>query len=130
MLSFNESGKYNYRNRTGDDFREIVTHAFNSADNEFSFIAKTGESVVAPYGDAQRLIEAYNRQPKGRVTKEKINIIRKLERFAVSLYPWEIETLGGAINNLDDTGVKVLDQRQYSDDIGVVYNLDPSDYII
>ena len=131
MLSCNNTGMGNYRNRTGRYCQSIIAQAFHTAAEEFCVIDKKTESVVVLYGEAEKLKDDYNKQPKGIITKEKLNIIRKLEKFNVSLYHWEIGELTGAIDVLDEeTGIKILDKFHYSRETGVVLETDPSDYIV
>lgn len=131
MLSGNDSGKRNYESITGDKCRCAITHAFHTAWNEFSVIDKNTESVVVLYGEAEKLIEVYKKQPKNRFTKEKIDTIRKLEKYSISLFAWEIEKLSGAIHNLDEeTGIKYLDKFHYSDSTGMVFETDPANYML
>jgi len=131
MLSFNKTGAGNYKNRTGSDCHCIIKHAFRTADENFSVIDKNTESIVVLYGEAEMLIEAYHDQPKHRITKEKLDIIKKLEKFSISLYSWEMEKLTAATYDLDkETGIKILSQNHYSEDIGVILEADSTDYMI
>jgi CRISPR-associated endonuclease/helicase Cas3 len=132
MLSCNEGGVRNFRNRTGQDCRCLISQAFHTADKNFAVIDKNAVSVVALYGEAEKLIEDYRVQPKRIVTKEKLSIIRKLEKYSVSVFSWEMNALAGAIDTLDDeTGVKYLaDKTHYSEDVGITLEADPIDLII
>lgn len=131
MLSYNETGRGNYKNRTGYDCNCFVAQAFHTADENFCVIDKNTESVVVRYGKAEAIIDAYQRQPKDRITREKIDCIRKLEKLSVSLYSWELEKLASSISLLDEeTGIKILDKKQYADDVGVILEIDPLSYII
>jgi CRISPR-associated endonuclease/helicase Cas3 len=88
---------------------------------------------VVIYEDAKKLIDDYRKQPENIVTKEKLNIIKKLERFSVALYPHEIDRLGGDGMLLDldtEIGIKYLNEKRYSDKTGVVFESDPNDYIV
>lgn len=123
MLSLNRSGKDNFKNRTGNECRCCIAHAFRTADENFYVIDKNTESIVVIYGQADTLIDAYHRQPKDVITKEKLGIIKKLEKLSVSLYPREIELLTSIqkIHTLDEEiGIKYLDKNHYSDEVGVV----------
>jgi len=131
MLSLNSSGKGNLKNKTGADFKGIVVHAFQTAGEEFSVLDKKTTAVVVLYGEAEKLTEEYRKQPRDIITKEKISVIRTLEKYSVSLYPWEMEKLSGVISILDEeTGIKILSKMHYSEEVGVVFEPDPNDFIV
>jgi len=131
MLSINNAGRGNYKNRTGKECPCLIAQAFRTASEKFSVIDKNTESVVVQYSEAEKLMDAYRQQPNDRMTKTKLNIIRKLEKYSVSLYSWEIDKLAGAISILDEeTGIRFLDKFHYAEDIGVVFEADPNNYIV
>ena len=131
MLSGNKDGQNSYHNKTGGSIPCVIAHAFRAASDNFEVIDKGTVSVVVLYGDAVKLVAIYDKQPKIKMTKEKIDTIRKLEKFSVALYPWEMNKMAGAISFLDkDAGIMVLDRRHYSDDVGVVAEVDPANYIV
>jgi CRISPR-associated endonuclease/helicase Cas3 len=132
FLSVNNAGRGAYRNKTGENAPCCIAHAFLGASNDFCVIDKNTVSVIVVYGEAQSLIEAYFNQPAKVVTKEKLSIVRKLERFSVSLFSHEIERLTevGAITILDDeTGIRVLAEKYYNENVGVVFEINPLEYI-
>ena len=131
MLSFNDAGRRNYKNRTGEGCQCHIAQAFRTADENFYVIDKDAVSVVVIYGDAEKLIEAYHKQPKNRITREKLDIIRKLEKFSVSLYSWEMDKLADAVYDLDEeTGIRILAENHYSEEVGVILETNPEDYMI
>ena len=131
MLSFNNMGLGNYKNRTGSNYNCIIAHAFRTADENFYVIDKNAESVVVLYDSAEKLIEIYNKQPKDRITKEKLDIIKKLQKYSVSLYSYEMENLASAISILDEEiGIKILNRIHYSEYVGVVFETTPKIYIV
>lgn len=122
MLSGNGYGKQNHINRTGTSFPYCFPHAFRSADENFSLIDKDTLSVVVVREEAEGLIEKYRKQPNT-ITKEKIRLLNKLQKYSVSLYKWEKERLDAqkALYPLDDeTGIMLLSNLYYSDETGVV----------
>lgn len=121
MLSDNSYGKINYWNKYGKDCLVIISQAFRSADENFAVIDKFAESVIAQYGEAAGLIEKYKKLPKNIVTREKINIIRQLEKYSISLYGWEIENLSecGALDFLDEEShIRIINENFYDSKIG------------
>ena len=133
MLSMNRTGEGNYRNKTGKDVPCFVRHAFRTAAESFSVIDNKAESVVVMYGEAESLIEIYTKYPRNIVSKEKLTIIKKLEKFSVSLYAHEINNLTnkGAISIMDDEScIKYLSKLYYSKDVGVNTEIDPDTFII
>jgi CRISPR-associated endonuclease/helicase Cas3 len=130
MLSKNCSGTGYYKNRTGENFNHFITHAFASADECFEVIASNTESVVVHYGEADSLIKDYK---QAFALKEKIRIIRQLEKYSVSLYRYEIDRFNQnrAIIVLDNEfGIKILENYYYLSDFGVIMNIDPQALII
>ena len=123
MLSGNDYGKQNHKNRTGKLFSHYIPHAFHSADKSFSVIEKNTKSVIVLHGEAERLIEAYRSQPIGVFTKEKVAILRKLQKYSVALYEWQLKKLAeqNALYTLDqETGIIYLPVNYYSQETGVV----------
>ena len=103
--------------------------------HNFFVIDKKAEPVVVLYGEAEKLIEAYKAQPppKNIITKEKLGIIRKLEKYSVSLVSWEMEELEKikGIHILDeDAGVKYLSREHYSHCVGAILKAEPLNYIV
>lgn len=123
MLSENDYGKNNYKNKTGDKFPHFISHAFHSADRNFDVIDKNGKSVVVMFDKAESLMEKYKEQPNGIVTKEKVKILKELQKYSVSLYKWQLLKLAEqhaiyALN--DETGILCLAANYYSQETGVV----------
>ncbi|MBC5648113.1 CRISPR-associated helicase Cas3' [Christensenella tenuis] len=133
MLSHNKDGKGNYRNRTGRQFSHFITQAFRSADAEFSVLDKNTTSVVARYGGAKKLIDEYRNQPRSVFTREKVQILKKLQRFSVPLYEYELKKLleRHALSPLDEeTGILLLDENYYSQDTGAVSDIIQDNLIV
>ena len=133
MLSENKYGKGNYQNRTGEKFTHYIPTAFYTADQNFSVIANNTRSVVVSFGDAESMIAEYKQQPQGIVTKEKLRIIKKLQKFSVSLYEWQFNVLTEqhALSTLDEeTGITILGSNHYSKEIGVTMQSNPEQFFI
>lgn len=130
MLSKNR-GVNNYVNIKGKPFLHILSHAFESADKCYSVIENNTQSVVIYWKDSEQFIEDFK---KADSIKDKICIIRKLERFSISLYEHEIRKAmeKGALNYVenDEFGIKILDKNFYSDEIGVVFDSEINQLII
>lgn len=133
MLSNNKYGKDNYQNKTGMRFSHFIPQAFNSADISFNVINENTKSVVVMYGDACNLIEEYRKQPSNEITKEKIKAIKKLQKYSVGLYEWQLKKLSEqqALTMLDEeTGIMVLNENYYSKKVGVVLEIIQNNLII
>lgn len=133
MLSGNDYGKINYISKTGKQFPHSIPHAFHTADENFSVIDHKGKSVVVMHGGAKRLIEDYRKLNTRLVTKEKVQILKELQKYSVSLYEWQLKELyrQGAIAVLDDeTGIIILDESSYSIETGVIANTTQRDLIV
>jgi CRISPR-associated endonuclease/helicase Cas3 len=131
MLSTNCIGKINYSNKTRNKFNQYIGHAFSSADENYYMIANNTQSVIVYYEESESLIEQYTNVTN---IKDKINIIRKLEKFSVSLYrDYELKILtdNHAIDVIDDEfGLHILDKRYYDQQKGVVLKIDPKSLVI
>lgn len=133
MLSSNCSGKQNHQNKTGARFSHFMAQAFHSADINFCVIDNNTKSVVVLYGEADELIEQYRQQPAHVLTKEKVQIIKKLQRCSIELYEWQLQKLSQqrALSLLDEeTGIIILDKNYYSDDVGLVLEIIQDNLII
>lgn len=133
MLSGNKYGKKNYQNRTGNPFPYCIPYAFHSADKNFSVIDDNTKSVVVIFGDSERLIDAYRKEPEGIFTKEKARILKQLQKYSVSLYEWQLKRYmeENALYTLDeDTGVIILARNYYSQEVGIVFDADEDELIV
>jgi CRISPR-associated protein Cas5 subtype I-C len=73
--------------------------------------------------DAEKLFSNYRKEPIGAFTKNKFLIIKKLQKFSVALYEWQIKILTeqNALDKLDkETGIMLLSKIYYSPETGVV----------
>ncbi|WP_066646405.1 CRISPR-associated helicase/endonuclease Cas3 [Christensenella timonensis] len=133
MLSGNKSGVRNYCNKTGKNFPHFISQAFHTADANFNVIDKNTTSAVAMYKEAKRWIAEYKSQPPNIFTKEKVQILRKLQRFSVPLYEYELKKLSErrALSPLDEeTGMLLLDENYYSQDTGLVLEIVQDNLIV
>lgn len=133
MLSSNDYGKQNYQNKTGNTFKHFIPHAFQSADKHFNLIDNNTKPVVVMWGDSDKLIEQYCKQPPYVITKKKIKIFKALQKHSVELYEWQFKKLENqqALRVLDDeSGIIILDKNYYSQDSGVVLEIIQDNLII
>ena len=134
MLSQNDAGKKNYYNRNKSPFPGTVAQAFKSADECFSVIDKNAKAVIVCYDKSEELIERYRSLPKDKAVRDKIPLIRQLEKYGVSLFEHEFSKLWqqGAISSLSDdgSGILVLSKAHYSQEMGVIFDIGPQDLII
>lgn len=131
LLSTNTLGRSNYTNRTGEKYNNIIGQAFDSSDENYLAIANNTETVIVYYGEAEKLIDLYK---KSFSIKEKIKLIQDLGKYSVSLYrDYEFQSLNniGAISLLDEEfGIKILDRKYYSDEVGVITDINYSNFIV
>lgn len=122
LLSDKNCGKSNYKNRTGQNYNHILSQAFASADDDFAVIENYGEKVVVYYGESEDLINRYKQTPN---PKEKLRIIKKLEKYSVTIFRQDFEKLLTAISITEDEfGIKILDKNYYSEKLGVLDEID------
>ena len=88
------------------------------------------------YGKSEELILEYQRQPSKIFTREKLKMLKELERYSVSVYEWELELLDrqNALNFIDkedeDLGAIYLNSIYYSQETGLVYEAVMEDLIL
>ncbi len=95
------------------------THqAFATAGGIFQAIESSGTNVIVPYGEGEELIR---RLYSGPALSELPGLLRRAQRYSVSLLPYERRKLedSHAIDVITDAGVAVLRKEFYSDKLGV-----------
>lgn len=133
MLAENSYGKDNYKNTFGKMFPHFIAQAFQSADSNFSLIDNNTQAVVVACEDAESLFTEYRKEPTGVFTKNKVLIIKKLQKYSVALYEWQIKILTeqNALSSLDEeTGIIKLSKIYYSPETGVVMEASQDNLIV
>ena len=133
MLSDNIYGKDNYINTFGKMFPHFIAQAFHSADSKFSLIDNNTQAVVVACEEAENLFAEYRKEPIGIFTKNKILIIKKLQKFSVSLYEWQIKNLteqNALSKPNEETGIIFLSAIYYSPETGVVMEASQDNLIV
>lgn len=133
MLSENNYGKDNYKNIIGKRFPHFLAQAFHSADSNFSLIDKNTQSVVVACEEAENLFAEYCKEPAGVFTKNKVLIIKKLQKFSIALYEWQINILteqNALSRPNEETGIIFLSAVYYSPETGVVMEASQDNLIV
>ncbi|MDD2227666.1 MAG: hypothetical protein PHH71_03735 [Clostridia bacterium] len=128
LLSENEVGRRNYKNRKNVDFSHLIAQAFTSAGENFKVIDNNTTAVVVYFGNVETLLLDYKKAD----LKNKISILQELQKYSVSLFSYEYEKLleQGAITELDEEfGIKLLASFYYSNEYGVTTEVDVEKYI-
>jgi len=99
LLNYNPLGMVAYRNRNNQNYLGLPC-AFQAAADAFSVIDGGQIGIVIPYGDALKLVSDFQRSYN---PKEKIHILKALQKYTVSVYPHTLEQLGRAVQIVDDT---------------------------
>ena len=123
LLGKNEAGVRQYaRHHDGQQPAFLLRQAFQTAGKEFEVISEDGKvSVVAPYNEEARALIAELETGKKRLAEQK-QILRKLQRYTVSISPTMKEKLRNALYQVGDTGVLVLNDMYYNQETGVQEN--------
>ncbi|SCC79663.1 CRISPR-associated endonuclease/helicase Cas3 [Bifidobacterium commune] len=119
LLSKNEAGRGSYRNRTGNEYGRAFAQAFRTAGSKFKVIDQQAKSVVVEYGQASY----YLAQLQDDDFKVKLDALRHLQEYTVSLFPYEYDELSRqeALSQVDeDFDIFLLNSDFYSADYGVV----------
>ncbi len=117
LLSVNQKGKDAYKNRTHHGERTPqYLQALQTAGENFCVIENNSTSVLIPYNQGAALAEKYQKAN----LYEKTAILRKMARYTVSLYQYQIDKLNeaGALMNLD-VDLLLLDKDFYDIERGV-----------
>ncbi|MDR1529646.1 MAG: CRISPR-associated helicase Cas3' [Burkholderiales bacterium] len=101
LLNDNPLGTQAYKNRNGERYQGVPA-AFQTAAAAFSVIDGGQIGIVVPYGEAQQLVLAFE---KTFDPKERIRILKKLQRYTVSVYSYVLQKLfdAHAIRAVDET---------------------------
>ena len=118
LLASNAQGRGAYKNRKDkfDTKPPALLAAIRSAAEAFYIIERGGKDVIVPYGEALELVEQYTKSYKD---GEKRELLRKLGRFSVTLYPYQIEYLDKKGVLCPQEGLVVLEKGFYDSERGV-----------
>ena len=116
MLSDNFLDTSAYENRNNEKYTGLPC-AFKTAADMFSVIAGDQTGIVVPYGDSLKLVADFKScfDPK-----EKIRILKKLQKYTVSVYSNTLQKIGNAIRTIDET-FYLLDSAYYdAEELGLL----------
>lgn len=104
--------------------QHCVRHAFQSAGNAVEVIAHAGIDVLVPYGEGKALIA---KLAGNLPIQEHKRLLRRAQQYMVHVFDWQKIGLmeKGAISLLENSGVYVLKEEYYDDDLGVVNERKP-----
>ncbi len=129
MLSTNNAGRNNYKNRTGVDYPHFFSHAFSTASEKFSVIPDLTKTVVVYFGESEQLLENF----KTANIEKKVKMLRMLQGYTISLFEYEFSKLDSikAISLFDNEyGIYVLAKDFYSSEYGVDFNAEMQNLVI
>lgn len=99
LLNDNPLGMVAYLNRNNESYAGLPC-AFQTAADAFSVIDGGKVGIVVPYGDAIKLVVAFS---ECRDLKEKMRILKQLQKYTVCVYPHILGKIRGAVRIIDDT---------------------------
>jgi len=119
LLNDNPLGIVAYRNRNRKDYTGLPC-AFQTAADAFCVIDGGQIGIIVPYGDALKFVSDFQRcyDPK-----EKIRILKDLQKYSISVYVRTLESLGKAVSIVDDT-FYLLSSDYYSETKGLLLEPD------
>lgn len=101
----------------------LLRQSFASAARLFSPIESQSVGVIVPYGEpggeGETLVgELFS----SAFSFRKRELLRKAQRYAVNVFPHTLQALqrAGAVREIGDSGILVLDRRFYSEEYGLV----------
>ncbi len=117
LLSLNQKGTYACLNK-GKRVLPALRQAFQSAGKQFSVIEQRTVPVLVPYGEGIELLKKYKKAG----IKEKNKLLRQLDRYSVSVYPWQLKKLEELEALNQEAGQPwILKAGYYSENLGVIY---------
>jgi len=119
LLSGNVQGKNAYKNRKDKQNIKppVMISAIRSAADAFYVIDRGRKDIIVPYGNALEIVECYC---KADTLEEKRNLLRKLGKYSVSLYRYQVEALSHALYPRGEScELTVLDAGFYNPNRGV-----------
>jgi len=99
LLNDNRLGTKAYNDRNNKNYTGLPC-AFQTAAEEFSVIDGVQIGIVVPYGDAMKLVDAFQSCYN---PKEKMRILKQLQKYTVSLYSSSLGEIKQAVDLVDDT---------------------------
>ncbi len=114
LLNDNPLGTVAYRNQNNESYKGLPC-AFRTAAESFSVIDGTQTGVVVPYGDALQLVDEF---VKTYDPKEKVRILKQLQRYTVSVYSSSLDEIKQAASIVDDT-FYLLSPDYYDEELGL-----------
>jgi len=98
LLSNNPLGTVAYRNRNNKNYAGLPS-SFKTAADEFSVIDGAQIGIVVPYGDAIKLVDAFQDcfNPK-----QKMRILKQLQKYTVTVYSNALDEIKQAASLVDD----------------------------
>lgn len=120
LLSCNKQGRGAYMTRVGINPPPTeIPFAIKSAADEFYVIAPGQTEVVVPFEDSGILLDKY--RSENDIEKKRL-LLRRLGRYSVSMYAFQLNELSrrGAISETD--GIKVLTDGFYNKELGIDIN--------
>lgn len=99
LLNDNPLGTIAYENRNNKKYYGLPS-AFQTAADNFSVIEGGQTGIVVPFGNALQLVSdfQYCQDPK-----EKMRILKTLQKYTVSVYSHTLEKLGKALSVIDNS---------------------------
>ncbi|MBN1128183.1 MAG: CRISPR-associated helicase Cas3' [Chitinispirillaceae bacterium] len=99
LLGENPIAKVAYRNLNNRDYPGMPC-SFKTAADAFSVIDGGQTGIVVPYADALKLVAEFQ---ECRNPKEKMRILKQLQKYTVSVYSNTLAKIGQAASVIDDT---------------------------
>lgn len=129
MLSCNDNGRGNYKNRTGQAYSNCLAQAFDKVGKHFFVIPDLTRTVVVYHGESEKLLDAFKTADMG----EKIKLLHLLQDYTVGLFDYEFGNLekARAISLFDEEfGIYVLNREYYSQEYGVNKNAEMPNHVV
>lgn len=105
---------------------------FAEAAKAFEAIKGLTHSLIVPYGDGQRLVDALIELSFYAPTSEKKNLLEKAKGYTINVYDYMLRKLReeGAVSFHDNLGIYILSDGYYNTQTGLVLETKSEDFMI
>lgn len=123
LLSTNAVSVAEHRRVNSASPNLILRQSFMSAARTFAAIDNSGQGILVPYEDGERIISALCAEHD---LVERYELLREAQRYSVNLHPHDLRkhSMRGAIRETDKgSGLFYLDGRHYDSELGFTANV-------
>ena len=122
LLGVNKAARDEYEKISGEKLLlDRLAQPFKTVGSNYHPIPEDTVGVLVPWGDGAALIEKLKSTED---MKMRTRLLRQAQRYSVNLFVYELQRLldSRAVTPDRELGVYILDERHYSDELGIVFD--------